>query len=113
MPFVDIKSSKAIDHATRNVLQEEIVKIMPLIPGKDATNTLFAISDNYSMFKEHQPVDAVFVEVRMYKQSPHDAKKSFVSAITPIFEKVLGVQPKYVNLNFTEMDTWAVGGDYF
>ena len=113
MPFVDIKSSKPIDAKTRNVLQEEIVKIMPVIPGKDETNTLFCISDHYAMFKQHEAVEAVFVEVRMYKQSPEEAKAEFVKQITPIFDKVLGIPAPMVNLNFTEMDKWAVNGDYF
>jgi len=113
MPYVDIRSSKPIDKPTRNALQLEIGKIMPTIPGKDVSNTLISICDCCTMYKDTRPAEAVFIDVRMYKQSPEDAKRAFVKKITALVVDILQVPANGVNLNFTEQPAWAVGGDYF
>ena len=113
MPYLDIRSSKPIDGPTRNTLQLEIGKIMPVIPGKNVSNTLICISDNLTMYKDTQPIEAVFVDVRMYKCSPEEDKKEFVKLITPILADTLKIPPANVQLNFIEQKNWAVNGDYF
>jgi len=113
MPYLDIRSSKPIDGPTRNTLQLEIGKIMPVIPGKNVSNTLICISDNFTMYKDTKPIDAVFVDVRMYKKSPEEDKKEFVKRITAILADMLKIPPAHVQLNFVEQQNWAVNGDYF
>lgn len=113
MPYLDIRSSKPIDGATRNALQLEIGKIMPVIPGKNVSNTLICFMDSYTMFKENKPIDAVFVDIRMYKSSQEEDKKEFVKQFTALLADTLGIPPAHVQLNFIEQPNWAVNGDYF
>ena len=113
MPYLDIRSSKPIDGPTRNALQLEIGKIMPVIPGKNVSNTLICFMDNYTMFKDLKPIDAVFVDVRMYKNSPEEDKKAFVKQITTLLADTINIPPANVQLNFIEQPSWAVNGDYF
>ena len=112
MPYMDIRSSKPIDGPTKNKLQLEIGKIMPIIPGKEVSNTLFCFLDSYTMYKEKEQVDAVFVDVRMYQVSPLEAKREFVKAVTPILADTLNISPGHIHLNFIEQDNWGVGGDF-
>lgn len=113
MPYLDIRSSKPIDGPTRNTLQLEIGKIMPVIPGKTVSNTLICFMDNYTMYKDTVPIDAVFVDVRMYKNSPEEDKKEFVKQITALLADKIDIPPTNVQLNFIEQPAWAVNGDYF
>ena len=112
MPFLNIRLSKKIDEGTRNVLQQEIGKIMPTIPGKSASNTLISFSDNYEMYNDAVKVEAVFVDIRLYKNSPEESKKEFAAQLTKIFEDVIKVEPGRVHMNFFEMQNWAVNGEY-
>jgi len=113
MPYLDIRSSKPIDETTRNNLQLEICKIMPVLPGKNVSNTVICISDTCTMYNEMQPIQAVFIDVRLYKASPEDSKKEFAKQLTAIFESVLQIPPPKVQINFFEQPNWAVNGDYF
>lgn len=113
MPYLDIRSSKPIDGPTRDALQLEIGKIITVIPGKNVSNTLICFMDNYSMYKDRQPIDAIFVDVRMYKTSAEEDKKEFVKALTTLLSETLDIPPPHIQLNFLEQPNWAVNGDYF
>ena len=113
MPFLDIRSSKPIDGPTRNKLQLEIGKLMPIIPGKNVSNTLICISDNYAMYKDAEAKEAIFVDVRLYKNSPEESKKEFAKEFTGLLETVLGIPPSAIQMNFVELPNWAVNGEYF
>jgi len=113
MPYLDIRSSKKIDESTRNKLQLEIGKIMPTIPGKDVSNTLICFADNYTMYKNTEQTESIFVDIRLYKNSPEDAKAAFAKKLAALFEESLQVPPSNVNMNFVEMPAWSVNGDYF
>ena len=113
MPHLDIRSSKPICEATRNELQLEIGKIMPVIPGKTVSNTLISIADNYIMYKDAQALEAVFVDIRLYKASPEESKAEFAKQLTKLLEAKLKVPPVNIQMNFVELPSWTVNGDYF
>ena len=113
MPFINIKSSKPVDTKLADKLQNEVAGIMETIPGKNVSNTTFCISDGYRIFKELKPVEAVFIEVRMYKESPVESKKAFAEQLFKIIENVLGIPPSNATINFIEFQEWASNGGYF
>ena len=113
MPHINIRVSKPLDTETKNKLQTEIANSMELIPGKTASNTFICISDSCSMYRDTQPIDAVFVDVRLYKNSPPESKKHFAERLFSIFEDTLKIPPSNVQINFVELPDWASGGNYF
>jgi phenylpyruvate tautomerase PptA (4-oxalocrotonate tautomerase family) len=113
MPHMDIRISKTVDTKTREKLQSEIAGSMELIPGKNAANTLICISDNYTMYRDLQCIEAAFVDVRLYKESPAESKKAFAERLFVIFENVLNIEPSNVQINFVELPCWASGGNFF
>jgi len=113
MPYLDIRSSKPIDGPTRNTLQLEIGKLIEIIPGKNVSNTIICIADNYTMYKDAQPFEAIFVDIRLYKNSPEESKKEFAKQFTVLLEELIKVPQSNIQMNFVEMPSWAVNGDYF
>ena len=113
MPYINIRSSKPMNDSIKEELQSKIVEIMPTIPGKNASNTIIGIVDTFAMYNDLQPVEAVFIDIRLYKESPEESKKEFVQKLTSIIDEVLGIPPKYVHMNFFEQSNWATNGDYF
>ena len=114
MPFVNITSAKKIDDETKAELNSRIGEIMPVIPGKNADNTLLCINDGVSIFMKGKPNDGVFVSVQVYKKSPEDAKKEFSRKIYEILKDIPGLDPEScLYMNFTEFENWAANGDYF
>jgi len=113
MPYLDIRASKKIDAATRNTLQLEIGKIMPIIPGKDVTNTIICICDCCTMYKNAEAFEAVFVDIRLYKSSPEESKKEFAKVFTELLEAQLQIPKANIQMNFVEMPAWSTNGEYF
>ena len=113
MPYINIRSSKPMNEQKKEELQSKIVEIMPTIPGKNSGNTIIGIVDSFTMYNDLKPVEAVFIDIRLYKESPEESKKEFVQKLTGIIGEVLGIPPKCVHMNFFEQANWATNGDYF
>ena len=113
MPYIDIRVSKPVDAATKNELQMEIAEIMELIPGKNAENTTICISDNHSIYRNRQSIEAIFADVRLYKESPTESKRIFAEHLFCIFENRLGIPASHIQMNFVELPCWASNGDLF
>lgn len=113
MPYIDIRVSKKVEEQTRDALQRDIAGSMELIPGKTAANTVICISDGYSIYKNTQPMEAAFIDVRLYKNSPAESKKAFTERIFNIIEATLHIPPSNVQINFVELPDWASNGNYF
>ena len=111
MPYIDIRITKTVDATSRDKLQTKIARIMELIPGKNAGNTTICISDNYTMYKNNLPIEAAFIDVRLFKESPTDSKRAFAKSLFSIFENELGLPPSKVQMNFVELPCWAANGD--
>ena len=113
MPYIDIRISKPLDITQKNKLQAEIVGIMELIPGKNAGNTTICISDNHTIYRDTKPIESAFIDIRLYKESPTDSKRTFAEHLFGIFENELGIPPSLVQMNFIELPYWAANGDLF
>ena len=114
MPFVCITTAKKLDASTKEKLHSEVIKIMPVLPGKDKDNTLLCIDDGVSMFMRGKPNNGIFTDVRLLKKSPEDAKKEFSKKIHAVLKDVLKLADgDCFYMNFTEFDNWSSNGDYF
>jgi len=112
MPHLNIMISKPVDADAKNELQKEIANNIDVIPGKNAGNTLICISDACSMFKNLEPMEAAFIDVRLFKESPMDSKKEFAMRLFTIFESVLKLPASNVQINFIEMPCWSSNGNF-
>ena len=113
MPHIDIRVSKPVDAELRNKLQTEIAGSMELIPGKTAANTVICISDNCTMYRDAQPIEAAFIDIRLYKESPTENKKEFAEHLFSIIESVLNIPLSHVQMNFIKLPCWASNGNFF
>ena len=113
MPYIDIRISKSVDIAQKNKLQSEIAGIMEMIPGKNAGNTTICISDNHAIYRDTKPIEAAFIDIRLYKESPTDSKGIFAERLFGILENELGIPPSHVVMNFVELPSWATNGKLF
>jgi len=114
MPYVNITTAKKLDCETKSELYKKIGEIMPVLPGKNIDNTLFAVNDGVAMYKGGEPNGGVFVGVQCYKKSPEENKKEFSGKVYEILKEVLGLaDDDCVYMNFSEFENWASNGNYF
>jgi len=111
MPHLNIMISKPVDAETKDILQKEIANNIDVIPGKNAGNTSICIFESCTMFKNLQPFEAAFVDVRLFKESPMESKKEFSIRLFSIFDSVLKIPQANLQINFVEMPCWGSNGN--
>jgi len=108
MPYVSITTAKKIDCPAKEKLNQEICAIMTTLPGKNKDNTLICLIDEKPMFKSGAPNNGVFCEVRLFGQSPEDAKKEFAQKMKAIITDVLKLEENdCLYMNYIENETWG------
>ncbi|MCL2518494.1 MAG: hypothetical protein FWF15_08035 [Oscillospiraceae bacterium] len=112
MPFININVGKSINAETKVKFQKEIAENISLLPGKNAGNTIICITDCCVMFKNGEPFEGFFADIRLYKNSPEDAKKAFAEKFFAIIEEVLEIPRAKTQFNFSEMPVWVTNGNY-
>jgi len=112
MPHIDIRSSKVLGPTERSDIQQGICEIISLIPGKTPANTVICISDGCSMYKDGNAIEGIFVDVRLFKESPEESKKAFAEKLFALTECITGIPKQYIQLNFIELPVWAANGQY-
>jgi len=113
MPQLNISIGKAVTKEQLEKLQLAIGGIMPLIPGKNIDNTVISVNSGLDMYKGGARWEGAFVDVRLYKSSPEEAKEEFYKKLCEVFAEVLSINASHVQANFIELPKWAAGGRYF
>ena len=108
MPYVSITTAKKVDAPKKEKLNQEICAIMTTLPGKNKDNTLLTIIDEAVMYKSGTPNGGAFVEVRLFGESPADAKAEFAKKLKSILTDVLSLAgDDCLYMNYIENETWG------
>ena len=110
MPYVHISTSAGLDGAKKSAILEGIAPLLPILPGKNRNNAMVQLDDSCFMAMGDPSTPCAFCEIRLYKQSPADAKEKFAAALTQLLGKELGIPADHVYLNYMEMDHWGLRG---
>jgi len=110
MPYIHITTTTAMSDEAKSALLEAIAPMIPILPGKNRDNAMVQIDDGRFMAMGDPALPCAFCEIRLYRQSPADAKEKFAAALTALLEKHLGTAPDHVYLNYMEMDHWGLRG---
>jgi len=112
MPYIHATIAKKVNEDLKHKLQMALGTQITAIPEKNISNTVITINDGITMYKNGEPLDGAFLDIRLFKSSPEDAKKAYAGKVFAIMEEVLGIPPAYVQINYTEMPIWASGGNF-
>lgn len=112
MPYLHLKTSEKLNGAQVDTLRAEIAAIMDILPGKTRNNTMIQIEGGANLFMGDGNLPCAFIDLRMFKASPTDAKERFVKALTEILKTQLYLEPGRIYMNLIELETWASNGQY-
>lgn len=107
MPFINVHIGKKLTEDEKADVAAMIAENMPLLPGKTKDNTMIEISAGRDMFMGGEKRNLVFVDMRVYHESPVEAKDTFVKALTKGFEELLGVDAASQYYNIADMPQWG------
>ena len=110
MPYVHIVTTAPMDDAKKSALLEKVAPLLPILPGKSRENSMVHI-DGGAFMAMGDPAEAcAFCEIRLYRQSPMEAKAEFTEKLTALLGEACAVPAKKVYINFFEMENWGLGG---
>ena len=112
MPQVNINVGKVLSAQQKISLQLEVGNNMSILPTKSIANTLINIIDSCTMFKNGEAIEGAFIDIRLFKASPEEAKAAFSAKIAEIVSQELGLAKEFVQINFIELEEWSSNGNY-
>ena len=112
MPFINVHIGKKLNEEEKAAVAAMIAENMPLLPGKTRDNTMIEISAGRDMYMGGEKRALVFVDMRVYHESPVEAKNTFVQALTEGFVRLLDIAPDRQYYNIADMPQWGARGNF-
>lgn len=110
MPFISIRTAQKLSDETKKKLKARMGEKISLLPNKSEAVLMVEIIDGNSVyFAGEQLEKGAFVDVRLYRPSPYEAKKLFAESVFDALEELTETPRAGIYLNFVEMDTWGSG----
>jgi len=112
MPYLSITTSKTLTPNEKEALKSRAGELIALIPGKSESVTMITIDDSKAMYFRGETCDCAYINVKLYKESPFEAKKAFAESFTKAVTEETGIQSGDIFLNYSEYENWASGGSF-
>lgn len=112
MPYLHVKTSIAVNDPMKEALRNELAGIMDILPGKTRDNTMIQIEDGATLTMGDSKDPCAFVDLRLFKPSPDEAKARFVRAAGEILKEQLGIELRRIYMNVIELPSWGANGEY-
>ncbi len=110
MPYVSVVTSVKVSDEKKDLLQKKIGELISIIPGKNIDNCMTRIEDCCNLYMGGKSANAVFCEIRLLGNAPHEKKSELYDEIAKLFAEQLGADTLYLNYHvFTE---WGSGDSY-
>ena len=111
MPYIRIATAKSLSELQQDTLKQELGSAISSIPGKTEAVTMIEISLGQTIyFRGARETSSAFVEIKLFRKTTREAKEAFAVQVFFILEKVAGIIPEDVYLNFQECDNWGLKG---
>lgn len=114
MPYINTKTTVAINSEKKEILKTKLGKAIELIPGKSETWLMVSFDDKSDMyFKGSHDKPLAFIEVKIFGKATQDAYSKLTQAITAIINEELGIQPDCIYVKYEEATIWGWNGTNF
>lgn len=112
MPYVQVNLSQTLSEEEKTAVIDLINKKITLIPNKVPEVTMIHIADGCTMQMGYAKDPVVFIDVRLFKPAPFDAKADFVREVTENLAPMFGLNPRYIYFNIQEFENWGSNGGF-
>ena len=114
MPLIRIATAKPLSEEQQDLLKQELGRTISVIPEKAEDNTMIEISLGQTIyFRGVRKESAAFVEVKLFTKAPREAMEAFAGHIFSALEKIAGIAPEDVYMNYLAYDNWGLRGKLF
>lgn len=109
MPMITVHTNKKLTNEEITILGKGLGERISMLPGKSEGSLMVEIKGEQAMFFRGEQEVCAFVDVRLFHESPWEAKKAFAESVAGLLEQV-GIPGKQVYLNFLELESWGCLG---
>lgn len=110
MPYIHITCNQPLDTIACEQLRESFSQAVTLLPGKNKNNAMIRIEPNCFMEMGETGQPCAGIEVRLYKQSPQEAKQAFTKKACELMEQACSVPCGRTYVMFIELPQWGMNG---
>ena len=107
MPYIHISTNVDLSIEDKVKIKDKLAELLPILPEKNIHNALVHIDGGEYMHFAAPEDKCAFCDLRLYTESPQDAKDEFVEKLYTYLEEEYGISPKRFYMNITELDTWT------
>lgn len=109
MPYVHLTTNRNLSDQQKADIKDFIIEAIQSIPDKGLRNTMVHIDSAYMFFKEDSN-NCIFIELRVYKKQPEEAKQEFVDKMCNYLYEKLRIEKELIYFNILELDSWVTSG---
>lgn len=113
MPFIKATTNVRLTDDMVRELKEDFGRDIALVSGKAECYLMVAIVDDVRMAYQGDMSPCAMVEVSLFGKADPGELDRLTAAITNSFERVAGILPERVYVNYLEYLHWGVGGANF
>lgn len=112
MPFIHMSTSKELTADQLFAARELIARLVTLLPTKTKENTMIKVEGGCCLSIGEPDAPCLFVDARLFRASPLEAKQAFVKALCEAFEAEFSIAQNRMYVNILELDSWGSKGSF-
>ena len=111
MPFISVHTTKKLAKEERDAVKSILGKEISVLPNKREEVLMVEFIEGTDMyFGGEEKENCAFVEVRMFRSAPFDAKKAYTELIFRTLGEILGLQEGEIYVTYVELSSWGTKG---
>lgn len=113
MPFINTRTTVALDNAKKETLTAELCRIAKECLGKGENWVMTGYEDNASLSFRGSTADIAYVEVKSYGSLNGSAAGKMTGQICDLLNRELSLPADRVYVSYYPTDHWGWGGNNF
>ncbi len=111
MPFISVNTAQTLSKTSKENIKTKLGEKISLIPNKREEVLMIQFIDGVtSYFAGKENPNAVYVDVKCYKQASFEENKKFTEAVNIIMQEEININSSDLYLTITEFSTWGMKG---
>ena len=113
MPYIAVTTSAPVSPETAEAVKTELGKIITTFPGKTEGSLMVSISGGNTMFFGGVKKHCAYVDIRLFRTVPKEAKEQFTEAAIALVAEKIGIPTGDIFLSIAEYPSWGFKGKMF
>jgi phenylpyruvate tautomerase PptA (4-oxalocrotonate tautomerase family) len=110
MPYIAINTTETLPVARQEAIKSELGRLISIIPTKAEGGLLIDFSGEHRFYRAGALVKGAYIELRLYRPSPFEAKKQFTEEVFSLLSRELGIEKDHMYLTIVELEHWGLDG---